>query len=51
MTHTTSPTPSLLPELAFVVQFREGTDMKCGPITGRVEHVMSGRVSVSFVDH
>lgn len=38
-------TPPLLPELAFVVQFREGTDLKGGHIEGRVEHVRSGQAT------
>jgi hypothetical protein len=45
MTHTTSAAPSLLPELAFVVQFREGTDLEHGPITGRAEHITSGQAA------
>jgi hypothetical protein len=39
----TQATAPLLPEGAFVVQFREGTDLKRGPVTGRVEHVVSGQ--------
>ncbi len=45
MACTTPPTPPLLPEWAFVVQFREGTDLAQGPVTGRVEHVVSGRAT------
>jgi hypothetical protein len=45
MNHTTPPTPSLLPELAFVVQFREGTDLEHGLLMGRVEHVTSGQAT------
>lgn len=45
MPHTTSPTPPLLPELAFVVQFREGADLARGLIMGRVEHVVSGQAT------
>jgi hypothetical protein len=35
----------LLPEWAFVVQFREGTDPGRGRIIGRVEHVVSGQAT------
>ena len=35
----------LLPEGAFVVQFREGVDLAHGPMTGRVEHVVSGQAA------
>jgi hypothetical protein len=35
----------LLPEGAFVVQFRDGTDLAHGPVTGRVEHVVSGQAA------
>jgi hypothetical protein len=35
----------LLPERAFVVQFREGVDLEHGPVTGRVEHVVSGQAT------
>lgn len=33
----------LLPEWAFVVQFRVETDLKQGHMDGRVEHVVSGQ--------
>lgn len=33
----------LLPDWAFVVQFREGTDMEHNRMEGRVEHVVSGQ--------
>lgn len=45
MTHTTPPIPPLLPNLAFVVQFREGADLERGPFMGRVEHVVSGQAT------
>lgn len=45
MTHTTPPTPLLLPEFAFVVQFREGTDLVHRRVDGRVEHVVSGQAT------
>lgn len=35
----------LLPEGAFVVQFRESVDLEHGPVIGRVEHVVSGQVT------
>ena len=37
--------PPLLPEWAFVVQFRVGTDMEHGRMEGRVEHVVSGQAT------
>jgi hypothetical protein len=40
-----NPSVSLLPEGAFVVQFREGVDLAHGPMTGRVEHVVSGQAA------
>ena len=42
---TTSPgEPSpLLPQWAFVVQFRAETEVERGACTGRVEHVVSGQ--------
>jgi hypothetical protein len=30
---------------AFVIQFRAGTDIAAGRLTGRVEHVVSGQVA------
>jgi hypothetical protein len=38
-----APTPSatLTPEYAFVVQFRTGTQIESGQMRGRVEHVVS----------
>jgi hypothetical protein len=33
------------PHSAFVVQFRRGTELNTGAISGRVEHVVSGRVA------
>ena len=38
-------TPPLLPEWAFVVQFRAGTDLEQRRIDGRVEHVVSGQAT------
>ena len=35
----------LLPEWAFVVQFREGTEVEQGRVEGRVEHVVSGQAT------
>jgi hypothetical protein len=35
----------LLPEGAFVVQFRAGVDLAHGPVTGRVEHIVSGQAT------
>jgi len=35
----------LLPEWAFVVQFRVGTDMKHGRMEGQVEHIVSGQAT------
>jgi hypothetical protein len=35
----------LLPEWAFVVQFREGTNLEHGRVDGRVEHVVSGQAT------
>jgi hypothetical protein len=45
MTHTTLSTPSLLPELAFVVQFRVETNLEQEQMEGRVEHVVSGQAT------
>ena len=42
MPRTTSTDLPLLPEWAFVVQFREGTAPLHGRMEGRVEHVLSG---------
>jgi len=41
----TEARPLLLPEWAFVVQFRVGTDMEHGQLDGRVEHVVSGQAT------
>lgn len=35
----------LSPDGAFVVQFTTGTDLAAGPVSGRVEHVQSGRAA------
>ena len=45
MIPTTKPTSPLLPEWAFVVQFREGTDMEHDRMEGRVEHIVSGNAT------
>ena len=45
MPRTTSTDLPLLPEWAFVVQFRVGTDMEHGQLDGRVEHVVSGQAT------
>ena len=37
--------PPLLPEWAFVVQFREGTEVEQGRVDGRVEHIVSGQAA------
>jgi hypothetical protein len=36
-------TAPLLPEGAFVIQFRAGTDVELQRVEGRVEHVISGQ--------
>jgi hypothetical protein len=41
---TGEPSP-LLPQWAFVVQFRTETDVTRGHIAGRVEHVVSGQAT------
>jgi hypothetical protein len=38
-------TPPLLPEGAFVIQFRPGTDVGDRHVEGRVEHVVSGEAT------
>ncbi len=51
--------PPLLPEWAFVVQFRVGTNLDQGRLDGRVEHVTSGQATrfhsleelLAFVTH
>jgi hypothetical protein len=37
------PSPKNLPELAFVVQFRDPAEAGSARFTGRAEHVMSGQ--------
>ena len=37
--------PAFAPALAFVVQFRRGTELDTGCMTGRVEHVVSGKAA------
>jgi hypothetical protein len=41
MPQDTSKSQTLLPQHAFVVQFRAATQIEAGRITGRVEHVVS----------
>jgi hypothetical protein len=36
----------LLPQRAFVVQFRSGTDVAQGTVSGRIEHVTSGQATL-----
>jgi hypothetical protein len=45
MTPTPESTAPLLPEWAFVVQFRDGTDLEHGQALGRVEHIVSGEAT------
>jgi hypothetical protein len=45
MKRKTQALPPILPEWAFVVQFRVGTDVEHGPLEGRVEHVVSGQAT------
>ncbi len=35
----------LSPHWAFVVQFRVGTEVEQGEVTGRVEHIVSGQAA------
>jgi hypothetical protein len=37
------PSPKNLPDLVFVVQFRDPTELGSARLAGRVEHVMSGQ--------
>ena len=37
------PSPKNLPDLVFVVQFRDPTELGSARFAGRVEHVMSGQ--------
>ena len=39
------PSPKNLPELVFVVQFRDPTEPESARFAGRTEHVMSGQNS------
>jgi hypothetical protein len=43
MEHTPGRHPALSPTRAFVVQFRDETQIEAGHMTGRVEHVISGQ--------
>src|SRR5262249_52272377 len=45
MTLPTEEQSPLLPQWAFVVQFRADTDVERGVCTGRVEHVVSGQAA------
>ena len=45
MKSTTEANQALLPEWAFVVQFRVGTDIEHDRLDGRVEHVVSGQAT------
>jgi hypothetical protein len=45
MTPPTEEQSPLLPQWAFVVQFRAETDVERGACTGRVEHVVSGQAA------
>jgi hypothetical protein len=35
--------PPLSPKRAFVIQFHADTELGAGPVSGRVEHVVSGQ--------
>lgn len=39
------PSPPLSPQRAFVVQFHATTEIGAGPVSGRVEHVVSGQAT------
>jgi hypothetical protein len=39
------PPPSLSVHRAFVVEFRAEADLQAGRVSGRVEHVVSGRAT------
>lgn len=43
VTTTTTPIAPLTPERAFVVQLRAGTSLEAAAMSGRIEHVTSGR--------
>jgi hypothetical protein len=45
MKQKTEATPPLLPDWAFVVQFRVGTNMEQDRMEGRVEHIVSGQAT------
>jgi hypothetical protein len=45
MKQKTETTPPFLPEWAFVVQVRVGTNMEPDRMEGRVEHVVSGQTT------
>lgn len=44
-TRTVDQRAPLSPHWAFVVQFRVGTELEGGSITGKVEHVVSGQAT------
>jgi hypothetical protein len=46
MSDPSAPSSPLSPHRAFVVQFRAETDVAAGRLAGRVEHVVSGQVTV-----
>ena len=37
--------PQLSPQRAFVIQFHADTEFGAGPVSGRVEHVVSGQAT------
>jgi hypothetical protein len=37
--------PPLSPQRAFVIQFHADTELGAGPVSGRVEHVVSGQAT------
>jgi hypothetical protein len=45
MPQNRTPTPSLSPDRAFVVQLRTDTRVEAGSLAGRIEHVVSGQAT------
>jgi hypothetical protein len=45
MEHKPGGDPAFPPERAFVIQFRDETQVEAGRVVGRVEHVVSGKSS------
>jgi hypothetical protein len=45
MKDTSARRPAFSPSRAFVVQFRDETQIEAGHMAGRVEHVISGQAS------